>query len=47
MLIHDTLDDETTLAQDEALQTKEEDEEELTGLQEVSSGLSVLSIPVM
>lgn len=36
MLIHDTLDDESTLAQDEALQTKEEEEAEMTGLQEVS-----------
>ncbi len=35
MLIHETLDDEATMAQDEALQTKEEDEAELVGLQEV------------
>ena len=35
MLIHDTMDDESTMAQDEALQTKEEEEQELEGLQKV------------
>lgn len=35
MLIHDTIDDEATLAEEEALQTLEENEEELSGLQEV------------
>ena len=36
MLIHDTMDDETTLAEEEALQTQEENEAELDELQEVS-----------
>lgn len=35
MLIHGTMDDETTMELEEALQTKEEDAEELCGLQEV------------
>lgn len=35
MLIHD-IDDETTLAEEEALRTQEEDEEELNDLQEVN-----------
>ena len=35
MLIHDTIDDEATLAAEEALQTQEEEEEEICGLQEV------------
>ena len=36
MWIHDTIDDEMTLAEEEALQTKEEEDAELDGLQEVS-----------
>jgi hypothetical protein len=35
MLIHDTMDDETTLAEEEALQTVEEERAELDNLQEV------------
>lgn len=35
MLIHDTMDDETTLAEEEATRTVEEDKEELDELQEV------------
>ena len=35
MLIHDTMDDETTLAEEEATRTHEEDEAELSELQEV------------
>ena len=42
MLIHDTMDDETTLAEEEAHRTKEEDEEELNDLQEVGYDLSTL-----
>lgn len=39
MLIHDTIDDETTLAEEEALRTQEEDEAELNELQEASGTL--------
>lgn len=35
MLIHDTTDDETTLAEEEAMQTLEEEKTELDNLQEV------------
>lgn len=35
MLIHDTMDDETTLAEEEAMRTVEEDKAELDDLQEV------------
>lgn len=44
MMIHGTMDDETTLEVEEALQTKEEDVEELSGLQEVKTiGVSLAS----
>ena len=42
MLIHDTMDDETTLAEEEALRTQEEDEAELNELQEVCSHCRVI-----
>lgn len=35
MLIHDTMDDETTLEEEEAMRTREEDAAELNELQEV------------
>lgn len=35
MLIHDTMDDETTLAEEEAMRTQEEEEAEINDLQEV------------
>ena len=37
MLIHDTMDDETTLAEEEAMQTLEEEKAELDDLQEVQT----------
>lgn len=40
MLIHGTMDDETTLAEEEALQTLEEEKAELDNLQEVQTLLS-------
>ena len=39
MLIHGTIDDETTLAEEEALQTVEEERAELQDLQEVGASL--------
>lgn len=44
MLIHDTLDDETSLAVEESLQTREEEEQELNGLQAVSNAVDPLPI---
>ncbi len=45
MLIHDTMDDETTLAAEEAMRTQEEDEAELNELQEVMNREDADSLP--
>ena len=46
MLIHDDVDDESTLDEEEALQEEEQDDQEISDLQKVGLGLSLsLSLP--